>query len=978
MNSSTQSNPEPDVDRSEGLDRLAEIARSLGEAIPCTGNQPLRIEDSDMAWIVEKGTVDVFGVEFNDGKTASAFKHMVRVPRGHLIFGYSDSHDADLGLIAKGFPGTVVRPVPLSELLDGLTGEVADTILTEQIDSWILKFAEAAARDVDPKPLPDHLLAPGSKIVASGTISARRGVVWLDGRDSDAAYLGLEGSGSGPSGLMPVSAGTWVSIHQPTEIEGIPSTDLAVADLLFKHLPEFHRVALATESLNRQLMVVDDVNLQIDRSMWRNRDWTVSRNRLFSVIDLKRKTQHDESGLLAALRAVCTYENIPLKEFGEHETRSLNDFLLASGLRARKVRLKYRDRWWLGDSSALVAFQKDVGHPVALLPGSFGRYRYVDPVSGKSGRVTEKMADQISEDAFEIHRPLPHDRPASASDLLRLATWNQLPDLARVAVAGVIAGAILLIPAATIGLLAEDSAAANEPGQFMYLFGLLVLLAVAAGLFNVLRGTAMMRLEARATTRVVAAIWDRLLWLRPNFFRRFTTGDLATRAMTFLVIRDQFSAVASGALQAGLLLLPTSILIFLFDSSLGWLSLVLGVSSLGFAVSLGLIQIRYHRKRFAAVRGLTGHLFQLINGIGKLRAAGAEPSAYAWWARQYRNQKVAEIGISRLNEHLVAFSQSVPALWTAIVFIVVLAQGPDRLAVEGFSVIYAASMLFVGSVIMFGLSFEVIVSLIPAGEQTREIISALPESAGTEGATIDLKGEISFDRISFRYSNDSPLILDDVTMHARPGEFIALVGESGSGKSTLLRLALGLEIPSSGAVYFDGHDISRLNAHYLRRQIGVVLQDNSLMAATILQNITGIDDTLSISDAWSAADQVGVAQDINRMPMGMHTPMSGTGSTFSGGQQQRIRIAAALVRNPKILFLDEATSWLDSKNQELTMEGIEQSNATRIVIAHRISTIRRASRIYVLHKGKITEEGTYEQLMESDGLFRRFAERQSA
>ncbi len=978
MNSSTRHDQESGPDRTGGLDHLAEMARALGEAIPCTGNQPLRIADPDMAWIVESGAVDVFGVEFSDGQTASAFKHMVRVPLGHLMFGYSGDHDTGLGLIAKGFPGTTVRPIPISELLNGLTDEVGQTVLVEQIDSWILKFAEAVARDIDPKPRPDHLLAPGSRIAASGTVSARHGILWLDGRDAEAAYLGLEGSGSGPSGLMPVSAGTWVSLHDSREIQGVLSKDMTVTDLLYRHLPEFHRIVLATETLNRQLMVVDDVNLQIDRAMWRNRDWKVSRDQLFSVIDLERKKPRDGPGSLAALRAVCAYGKIPLREFGESETRGLDDLLVASGLRSREVRLKRQDRWWLGDSGALIAYRKDDDHPVALLPGRFGRYRYIDPVSGKSRRITAKTAEQIGEVAFEVHRPLPGDRPAGAVDLLRLATWNQFPDLIRVVVAGIAAGAILLVPAAMIGLLAEDSAAAREPAQFMYLFGLLVLLAVAAGLLNVLRGTAMMRLEARAATRIVAAVWDRLLWLRPNFFSRFTTGDLATRAMTFLVIRDQFSAVASGALQAVLLLLPTSVLIFLYDPALGWLSLVLGVSSLGIALALGLVQVRYHRERLAAMRRLTGHLFQLVNCIGKLRAAGAEPSAYAWWARQYRKQKVAEIGISRLNEHLFAFSLSVPALWTAIVFMVVLARGPDHLAIEGFSVVYAASMLFVGSVILFGLSFEAIASLIPASEQTREIISAMPEAAGSEGATIELNGEVSFDQVSFRYSKDSPLVLDNVSIRARPGEFIALVGESGSGKSTLLRLALGLENPSSGAVYFDGHDISRLNPHALRRQMGVVLQDNRTMAATILQNITGIDDALSITDAWSAADQVGVAQDISKMPMGMHTPMTGTGSTFSGGQQQRIRIAAALVRNPKILFLDEATSWLDSRSQELTMKGIERSNATRIVVAHRISTIRRASRIFLLHKGKIAEEGTYDELMEADGLFRRLVERQSA
>jgi len=246
-----------------------------------------------------------------------------------------------------------------------------------------------------------------------------------------------------------------------------------------------------------------------------------------------------------------------------------------------------------------------------------------------------------------------------------------------------------------------------------------------------------------------------------------------------------------------------------------------------------------------------------------------------------------------------------------------------------------------------------------------------------DGVEAKLSGEILFDHVSFRYSESDPLVLDDVTIRAKSGEFIAIVGESGSGKSTLVRLALGLETPSSGTVYYDGHDLARLNPDSIRRQIGVVMQENSLLPGTVMSNINGVDENLTIDDAWQAARQAAVNEEISAMPMAMYTPMGGTGSTFSGGQQQRIRIAAALVRKPSILFLDEATSWLDAKSQELTMEGIEKANATRIVIAHRISTIRQASRIYVLQAGRVVQEGTFEHLSRADGVFRRIVERQT-
>ena len=957
---------------------LVEIGGSFGEPVPCAGNRPLRLDDPNTAWIVEQGTVDVFAVEYESDRTASTFKHMIRARRGRLLFG-ENAGDSGLRLVAKGLPGAMVRPAPLAELLERLREETADTALTEQVDAWVHEFAEAIARDIDPRPRADSLLGTESATTVSGVVSSERGVVWLDGRGAQAAYLGTEEAGSGPSGAMPVSPGTWVTLPEPAKVEGLSSADMSPADLLLLHLPEFHRLALAAESLNRLLLLADETNLQRDRTTWRRSDKAASRDRLFSVIDDFRQEYDASSGLVAALQIVCAYEGIPLRApETAQEKEDLDALLTASGLRARSVRLEEEDRWWYGDSGAIIASRKDDGQPVALLPGRLGWYRCVDPLSGESRRVTARAAAGFDAEAVMVYRPLPTDRQVGPSDLLRLACRNQMQDFVQVMLAGTAAGAVMLFPAAALGLLADTLIPSGEPGRLVHLTGLLLLAAIVTGFLNMLRGTAMMRIEGRAATRIVSGVWDRLLRLRAKFFRRFTAGDLSTRAMTFLTMRDQVSAVASGAILSVLFLLPTFALVFLYNTALGWLCLVLGIVTLGLTVALGAIQIKHHRRRFAAARALAGHLFQLINGVGKLQATGAEPSAYAWWARQYRDQKLAEIGISRPSEHLASIAYSIPALWTAALIVVALAQDPAQLAVGDFLVVYAASMMFVGSLAVVGVSAEAITALIPAGEQSREIMEALPEDGAREGTVTRLHGDLVFDRISFRYSETGPLILDDVTIHARSGEFIAIVGESGSGKSTLMRLALGLETPSSGTVYYDGHDLARLNPDSVRRQLGIVMQENSLLSGTVMDNINGVDASLTLDDAWRAAGQAAVADDIAEMPMGMHTPMGGTGSTFSGGQQQRIRIAAALVRRPSILFLDEATSWLDAKSQALTMEGIERANATRIVIAHRISTIRHASRIYVLQAGKVVQQGTFEQLSESDGLFRRFVERQSA
>ena len=227
----------------------------------------------------------------------------------------------------------------------------------------------------------------------------------------------------------------------------------------------------------------------------------------------------------------------------------------------------------------------------------------------------------------------------------------------------------------------------------------------------------------------------------------------------------------------------------------------------------------------------------------------------------------------------------------------------------------------------------------------------------------------------FRYQADGPVVLKDVSLRAEPGEFIALVGPSGSGKSTLLRLLLGFETLESGSIYYDGQDLEGLDIQAVRRQIGVVLQSGRLIAGDIFTNIAA-SGPITLDEAWEAARMAGLADDIRAMPMGMHTVVSQGGGTLSGGQRQRLLIARAIVNRPRMLFFDEATSALDNRTQAIVSASLERLHATRIVVAHRLSTIVNADRIYVMDQGRIVQVGTYAELMVQKGTFADIASRQ--
>jgi ABC-type bacteriocin/lantibiotic exporter with double-glycine peptidase domain len=266
---------------------------------------------------------------------------------------------------------------------------------------------------------------------------------------------------------------------------------------------------------------------------------------------------------------------------------------------------------------------------------------------------------------------------------------------------------------------------------------------------------------------------------------------------------------------------------------------------------------------------------------------------------------------------------------------------------------------------------------VPILERAAPILTTPPEVNAARPDPGELSGRIEASHVSFRYGADGPPILEDVSLSVEPGEFVALVGPSGSGKSTLLRLLLGFDSPSTGTVYYDGHDLASVDVSAVRGQIGVVLQSSRLMAGDVFTNIVG-SAPLTMDEAWAAAEMAGVADDIRAMPMGMHTLVSDGASTLSGGQRQRLLIARALVRRPRLVFFDEATSALDNRSQEIVSRSLERTNATRLVIAHRLSTIRHADRILVIERGHVVQAGSFDALARQPGLFAQLIARQVA
>ena len=958
---------------------LGRIAAEWGAEVPCAGNLPVDIGNPEFAWFIESGAVDLFLVERQDGVEQFAPQHMLRAESGRLLPGTAPQDElTSLGVIAKGLPGTVLRRLPTSRL-----GAVRRSELAAQVDAWLVDISAMLVRDVTHQPRADALLESGdARTSRSGTLAARNGVVWVTGlQPGEGLFMGLtdpaddEADPARAGRELPLAPATWLTLRRDVRVSTVSSLDLAERKQLLPALNAFNRIALSVERLNRLLAVADQANLARERVIRRSGEEEDARRSLFDLYDLLHEA--DDAALHGALKTIGRHLGIvfrrPPATEGSTTDATLAKVLSASGVPGRKVRLERNDRWWTGDSGAMLAFRADDGGPVALLPGFLGNYREIDPASGSKRRITAARAASLRPDAWQFY-PTLKSTVARWRDLWRVARVGLSADLARFVVTGVIGGLVMLLPAVALGFIADEVIPAGDAGLLYGVSAALVALALVRAVLHVFQGIVLMRFEGRASSRMEAAFWDRLLRLPARVMRRYPANDLAMRGMA---LRHLQGVVGNGLLSI-VFLSPAFLIIASRDVALGGLTAAFGLVSLLVTVALGLRQIAPQDRRLKAVRRLSGRLFQLINGIPKLRVEGAEGSGFAAWARDYRKQKRAELEVDAVEAHRHAFAAALPLLAAALLILAIALTGPTSVGVADLIVVYVLFLLYQTAVIRLGDSLSSLAAAVPALRQMRPLLAETPETGGEAEFVDVLGGDVVFDRISFRYDADGPLILDDVSIRARAGEFIAIAGDSGAGKSTLFRLMLGLEQPSNGSVYFDGRDLRHLDVKEVRRHIGVVPQGVRLHPQDLWDNIVGDHDNATAEDAWRAARAAAIDREIEAMPMGMLTPVGAGAAVTSGGESQRIRIAHALIGNPRILCLDEATNWLDNETQSRVMANLARLTSTRIVIAHRLSTLRQADRIYVMQRGRVVQEGSFEELATAPGVFQELVRRQVA
>ncbi|MFE9405691.1 NHLP bacteriocin export ABC transporter permease/ATPase subunit [Streptomyces sp. NPDC006530] len=920
-----------------GQDAVVGALGGLGQPIDCTGAGGFSLEGPQVLWLVVGGALDLFAV---DAAEQGHWHFLGRLEPGTLLLGPVEGPRHTL--VGRPLRECVLRRIPLRELYrephyDGYgaahpsrydSGDAALSLVEHAFSLGVGRGQRVLFEaPLDGRTAPDESVADDD-------------ILWLPVAPGSVQY-GAAFSAEAAGDLL-VDGALW---------QGIVNRQYRLLSALDRWI---ERVERAHEDRTAAgIKAGEAVREEADRALLTS----IGRTRKAPA----RTAGSADDATYAACRLVADAAGITLADpalggVAGDRVDPVERVAMASRIRTRPIRLA--GRWWREDAGPLVG-RRVSGTPVALL-WRRGGYEAVHPLSGRRTRVDAGNAEEFEGRAVMLYRPLP-DRPLSKWGLLRFSLRGTRADVRRLLLAALVTVALgALVPIATGQVLGVYVPRAQS-GLIVRVSLAVVVTGIVSASFMLLQNLTVLRMEGRIESTLQPAVWDRLLSLPTRFFAGRSTGELASAAMGVSAIRRVLSGIGPVVVQAGTVGVMNLVLLLCLSVPLALVTVALLIVIAAVFLTLGMWELRWQRRLVELGNKLNNQAFQTLRGLPKLRVAAAESFAYGAWAAEFARSRELQQRAGRITNLTTVLNSVYLPLCSLLMFVLLAGPARGTLSASAFLTFNTAVTMLLTAVTQLTGAFVSAAAVLPLFEQIKPVLDEAPEVRGAGTRPGELTGEIEARGVSFRYGDDGPLVLDDVSLKVAPGEFVAVVGPSGCGKSSLLRLLIGFDDPVSGSVLYDGQDLAALDRAAVRRQCGVVLQNAQPLTGSILDCVCGAE-VYSQEEVWEAVAMAGLAEDIKRMPMGVHTMISG-GGAISGGQRQRLMIAQALVRRPRVLFLDEATSALDNETQRTVIESTKALRATRFVIAHRLSTVLDADRVIVMSEGRIVQQGPPAELL---------------
>ncbi len=712
---------------------------------------------------------------------------------------------------------------------------------------------------------------------------------------------------------------------------------------------------------------INNDNDSVENSFFDMTSVLMGKSKKAFVINNKRIITH------SAVEEICKFYHVVISDIPDNITdinEQLEYMLRPSGIMKRRVALE--GDWWK-DCNGPMLCETLSGNVAALIPSGNRGYKFFDYETGMSVSVNSKTAKKLQPEAICFYKPLPQ-RPLSVKDLFSfIISTISRADCIMIIAAGLAVSLLGMILPSVNSMIFSDIIPAGKKSLVLSVSFLMIGASLSTFLINVTKSLLQAKIKSKMDIALQSAVMARIVNLPTQFFKDYSAGSLAGRVSVVNSLSEILCNIVFGVGLTAFfsLVYLTQMLSFapsLVGPAIGILIIQLGVAVLGIQVRMKLI-----RKQMEANTKVQGIVFALFSGIQKIRLSGCEKRAFSKWAKLYSAEAATKFNPPLFLKLQSVFSTTIVLLGTGLIYLIAASSVVEVSQYVAFNVAFG---LVSGSILSLTSVATAISYIKPIIEMIDPILKAQPEVSMNKKVVNSLSGQIELNNVSFKYTEDGPLIINDLSLKIRRGQYVAIVGKTGCGKSTLLRMLLGFERPKTGAIYYDGVDVEKVDLKSLRRNIGVVMQNGKLFAGDIYSNITISAPWLNLEEAWKAAEMAGVAEDIRNMPMEMHTLISEGSGGISGGQRQRLMIARAIAPQPKVLMFDEATSALDNITQKQVSESLSKLKSTRIVIAHRLSTIRECDRIIVLDKGKIIEDGKYEDLIQQNGYFAELVRRQ--